>query len=185
MFRSAIEPALLETAKESAWKTVQEFDYAFKKTDDDLPYCLPLPIHDHTALLDHAEALLQGIGADPYWLQNLMLIMKRPHEGRRFWHTDCPPIFAPSEEFPPVLFVLYFLQKTIVKNGALLVVPGYADGPQHSDRVATPLAEEYPVEVNVGDVIVLDPRLLHGSTENDTDDYRFNIRLWIDTRWKG
>jgi ectoine hydroxylase-related dioxygenase (phytanoyl-CoA dioxygenase family) len=82
--------------------------------------------------------------------------------------------------------VLYFLQPTTValNNGCLLVVPGYSEGPQHSDRVTTPMEHEHPIETEVGDVIVFDPRLLHGSLPNETEEYRFNIRLWIQTRWK-
>ena len=186
LFKSVIDPSLLENAKVKAWETIATYDKELQQIESkgDLPYCLPMKVNDHIPLLDHAEALLRSIGADPYWLQNLMLIMKQPHEGRRFWHTDNPPIFAPSEEDAPELFVLYFLQKTTVKNGALLVVPGYAEGPQHSERVTTPIDGEYPIETEMGDVIVFDPRLLHGSMANNTDEHRFNVRLWIQTRWK-
>ncbi len=115
-----------------------------------------------------------------------MLIMKTPHEGRRFWHTDNPPIFEPSEEDASELFVIYMLQRTSVelRNGCLLVVPRYAEGPQHSQRVTTPIAGEYPIETELGDVIIMDPRLLHASLPNDTDDHRFNVRLWIQCRWE-
>ncbi len=184
LMRSVIDPALLRVAAERVRDTVKRFDS--EQPIGDLPYCVPLPVDEHFALLDHAESLLIEIGADPFYLQNLMLIMKRPHEGRRYWHTDLPPIFAPSEKDAPQLFVLYFLQDTTVekRNGCLLVVPGYAEGPQHSQRVTTPIAEEYPIEVQMGDVIIFDPRLLHGSLENETDEYRFNIRLWVMTRWR-
>ena len=76
------------------------------------------------------------------------------------------------------------LQPTTTENGCLLVVPGYAEGPQHSDRVTTPMENEYPIQTELGDVIIFDPRLLHGSLENKTDVHRFNVRLWIDTKWK-
>lgn len=188
VLKSVIDPALLVKAEVKARETMAFYGDKLDKLEKDgeLPYCLPMPVHDHIALLDHAEALLESIGTQPnsMWLQNLMLIMKKPHEGRRFWHTDCPPIFAPSDEDAPEVFVLYFLQKTTVKNGALLVVPGYAEGPQHSERVTTPMEGEYAIEVDPGDVIVFDPRLLHGSMPNDTDNYRFNVRLWIQTKWK-
>ena len=186
VIRSAIDPALLDKAKEKAWGTIREYSGKLKEIEaaGDLPYCLPMAVKDHIPLLDHAEGLLRSLGADPHWLQNLMLIMKRPREGRRFWHTDCPPLFAPSEEDAPELFVLYFLQKTTVENGALLVVPGYREGPQHSERVTTPIEGEYPIETDIGDVIIFDPRLLHGSMANMTDTYRFNVRLWINTRWE-
>jgi hypothetical protein len=182
--RSVIDPELLRTATGHVWTTVKAFDDQQPKGD--LPYCVPLPVADYHPLLDHAEAMLQGIGADPFYLQNLMLIMKRPHEGRRYWHTDLPPIFAPADKDADQLFVLYFLQKTTVelKNGCLLVIPGYAEGPQHSQRVTTPMKDEYPIEMELGDAIIFDPRLMHGSLPNETDDYRFNIRLWILTRWK-
>ena len=186
--RGAIDPMLLERAALKAWDTIAEYADKLKEleTAGELPYCLPMRVNDHTVLLDHAEHLLQSIGADPYWLQNLMLISKRPHEGRRFWHTDSPAIFAPATEGPPELFVIYMLQRTAVDlgNGCLLVVPGYADGPQHAERVTTPMAEEYPIETEPGDVIIMDPRLLHGSLANETNEHRFNIRLWIQTRWK-
>ncbi len=186
LMKSVIDPGLLGTAKKRVWETIEKFGDELKQPEGELPYCLPLPMRQHYPLIDHAEAMLQGIGADPFNLQNLMLIMKRPHEGRRYWHTDMPPIFAPSDEDAPELFVLYFLQKTTVelKNGCLLVIPGYAEGPQHSDRVVTPMKGEHPIETELGDAIIFDPRLMHGSLPNDTDDYRFNIRLWIQTRWK-
>lgn len=182
VFKAAIDPAILEAAVPKVRATMKAFEG--QQPVGDLPYCMPLPMKEHYPIIDHAEALLQGIGAEPHNLYNLMLIMKRPHEGRRFWHTDCPAIFAPSDEDAPELFALYFLQKTTVQNGALLVVPGYAEGPQHSERVTTPMDGEYAIETEPGDMIVFDPRLLHGSMPNDTDDYRFNIRLWIQTNWK-
>jgi hypothetical protein len=186
LFKSVIDPSLLEHARVKAWESVAAHADRLKALAEagDLPYCIPMPVNDHAPLLDHAEELLKSIGADPYWLTNLMLIMKNPHEGRRFWHTDSPAIFAPSEEDAPELFVLYFLQKTTKENGALLVVPGYAEGPQHSERVATPIEGEHAIETEPGDVIVFDPRLLHGSLANNTDEHRFNVRLWIQTRWK-
>lgn len=188
LMKSAVKPELLEKATEKAWGTIKHFSAELDqlKKSGDLPYCLPMPVNDHIPLLDHAEALLQSIGADPYWLQNLMLIMKTPHEGRRFWHTDNPPIYSPSHEDAPELFVIYMLQKTSVelKNGCLLVVPGYQKGPQHKERVTTPIEGEYPVETELGDVIIMDPRLLHGSLPNETNGHRFNVRLWIQTRWK-
>ncbi len=184
LMRSVIDPDILRTATGHVWKAVKEFDS--RQPEGDLPYCVPLPVLHYYPLLDHAESMLIQMGADPFYLQNLMLIMKRPHEGRRYWHTDLPPIYAPAEDEAKELFVLYFLQDTTVekKNGCLLVVPGYAEGPQHSERVTTPIAEEYPIEVKLGDVIVFDPRLLHGSLENETEEYRFNIRLWVMTRWR-
>lgn len=184
LMKGAIDPALLETAKKHVVVTIEEYGDKLNQPEGELPYCLPLPLKPHYPIIDHAEALLQSIGADPYYLQNLMLIMKRPYEGRRYWHTDMPPLYAPSETDAPELFVLYFLQKTTIQNGALLVVPGYAEGPQHSERVTTPMEGEYAIETEPGDVIVFDPRLLHGSMPNDSGDYRYNVRLWIQTRWK-
>lgn len=188
VMKNAIDPALLEKAILKAHETIRQFSSELTQLQNagDLPYCLPMPTKDHIPLLDHAEALLKGIGADPYWLQNLMLIMKAPHEGRRFWHTDNPPIYAPEDQDADELFVIYMLMPTSVerRNGCLLVIPGYADGPQHKDRVATPMEEEYPIETELGDVIIMDPRLLHASLPNETDDYRFNVRLWIQCRWE-
>ncbi len=184
--KHAVDVSLLDAARDKVWATLKDYGGELVQPEGELPYCLPLPLKQHYPMIDHAEALMQSIGADPYNLQNLMLIMKRPHEGRRYWHTDMPPIFEPSAEDPPEVFILYFLQPTSVAlaNGCLLVVPGYADGPQHSERVTTPFPGEYPIEIDMGDVIMLDPRLLHGSLPNESDDYRFNVRLWIQTRWK-
>ena len=186
LMKGAVDPALLAETVPKAWKTIEAHAGKLKEIEaaGDLPYCLPMPVNEHIGLLDHAEALLRSIGADPCWLQNLMLIMKSPHEGRRFWHTDSPPIYAPSSGDAPELFVLYFLQRTTVENGCLLVMPGYAEGPQHSDRVTTPMEGELPLETEPGDVIIFDPRLLHGSLGNSTDAHRFNVRLWIQTKWK-
>lgn len=184
LVKAAIDPALLEKSVAPAWETIEFYGAKYKKAGEDLPYCLPLPIKNHTALLDHAEALLTQLGAEPYWLQNLMLIMKRPGEERRFWHTDRPSIYEPAAEDADELLVLYMLQPTTMENGCILVVPGYAEGPQHSDRVATPIDGEHPVQTELGDVIIMDPRLLHGSLANETADYRFNVRLWIQCRWK-
>ena len=183
---AAMDTRLLATAKEKVEATLKVMGDKLAQPEGELPYCLPLPLREHYPLIDRAEELLKGLGADPYYLQNLMLVMKRPHEGRRYWHTDMGPLYAPSEIDAPELFVLYFLQPTTValKNGCLLVVPGYAEGPQHSERVTTPMKEEYPVEVDTGDVIVFDPRLLHGSLPNESEEFRYNIRLWIQTRWK-
>lgn len=186
LMRSVIDPKLLQTAQGLVWETIRGYGEALKQEEGELPYCIPLPFRDHYPIIDHAEELLIGLGAEPFNLQNAMLIMKRPHEGRRYWHTDLSPIFEPAKEDAAELFVIYMLQATTVErgNGCLLVVPGYADGPQHSDRITTPMAEEYPIETEPGDVIIMDPRLLHASLPNETESYRFNIRLWIQTRWR-
>ena len=185
VIQSAIQVSLLDTARARVINTLQQAGDKLAQPEGELPYCLPLPLRDHYPLIDRAEELLKSIGADPYYLQNLMLIMKRPNEGRRYWHTDMGAIYAPSDTDAPEVFVLYFLQKTTLelKNGCLLVVPGYAEGPQHSDRVTTPMKDEHAIEVDLGDVIIFDPRLLHGSMPNDSDEFRYNIRLWVQTRW--
>ncbi len=58
----AIDPVLLDATKLKAWDTIAAFADKLKEIEKagDLPYCLPMAVKHHHALLDHAEALHTG-----------------------------------------------------------------------------------------------------------------------------
>lgn len=117
---------------------------------------------NYYALVKHAAQLLSSIGAMPIELKQVTLIPKRPLETARELHVD---IAEDRRGVPQDLFVLYYLDDASVDKGCLCVKSGN-------------------MPVRRGDVVLLDPRLEHGSTANTTENLRLLVRIWMRCSWK-
>ena len=117
------------------------------------------------------------------------LISKPAKSPPLFWHQDWWGWDHPSSYTSTVaqFFVMIYLQKTDRENGCLRVIPGshrkdfelLSSLEAHTDELSAyndpssiqfqNLDEEVGVEVNVGDVVFGDARLLHGAYGNNSD----------------
>ena len=126
------------------------------------------------------------------------LISKPAKSPPLFWHQDWWGWDHPSSYTSTVaqFFVMIYLQKTDRDNGCLRVIPGshrqnfglLSSLEAHTDELSAyndpssiqfqDLDEEVGVEVDVGDVVFGDARLLHGAYGNNSDRERGLLTLW-------
>ena len=144
------------------------------------------------------QKLIQGLGpASCCWLAGY-LISKSPRSPALFWHQDWwgwdHPLSYTSRLLS--LGVMIYLSDTRRENGCLRVIPGshrcqhrlhalpvaHEESLSHiedPDNIAYQSDEsEVAVEETAGDVVLLDPRLLHSAYPNETDEERSLITLW-------
>lgn len=166
-------------------------------------------IADHpgyAALIGHAKAreVLERLSsADPRFSSGY-LISKPPSGPPLFWHQDWwgwdDPI-SYTDEIAQVFF-MYYLTDTTPENGCLRVLPGshrrrhalhdadaaHGESLSRVDDPADPLygsfADEVPVPVRAGDLVVGDARLLHSAYANGSDQERSLITLWFHPNFK-
>jgi ectoine hydroxylase-related dioxygenase (phytanoyl-CoA dioxygenase family) len=139
---------------------------------------------------------------DPRWM-SAYLISKPPRSPSLWWHQDWWAWHDPvsSADFPPQMFVMYYLTDVGEENGALRVIPGshrrihplaHRIPEAHSEGIG--LASEqseahqlHPDEVTVaaraGDAVVGDVRLLHATHANRSDANRTCLTLWYLPAW--
>ena len=155
---------------------------------------------DYSQLISSLELreLMRHLGfAGERWLAGY-LISKPPNSPALFWHQDWwgwdHPMSYTSRT--PGLGIMIYLSKTRVDNGCLRVIPGshrcrhrlhslpvaHEQSLSHiedpDDIAYQSDATEVAVEVNAGDVVLIDPRLLHSAYANQTDVERSLITLW-------
>ena len=126
------------------------------------------------------------------------LISKPAKSPPLFWHQDWWGWDHPSSYTSTVaqFFVMIYLQKTDRENGCLRVIPGshrkefelLSSLEAHTNELSAyndpssiqfqNLDEEVGVEVDVGDVVFGDARLLHGAYGNNSDRERGLLTLW-------
>ena len=126
------------------------------------------------------------------------LISKPAKSPPLFWHQDWWGWDHPSSYTSTIaqFFVMIYLQKTDRENGCLRVIPGshrkdfelLSSLEAHTDELSAyndpssiqfqNLDEEVGVEVDVGDVVFGDARLLHGAYGNNSDRERGLLTLW-------
>lgn len=156
------------------------------------------PDYSHLIASPALRDLMRQLGfAGNRWLAGY-LISKPPNSPPLFWHQDWWGWDHPMSYTArmPGLGIMIYLSDTKVQNGCLRVIPGshrcrhrlhslpvaheeslsHIENPDdiayHSD------GSETPVEVNAGDIVLIDPRLLHGAYANKTDGERSLITLW-------
>lgn len=156
------------------------------------------PEYSHLIASSELQELLQELGlAGNRWLAGY-LISKPPKSPALFWHQDWWGWDHPLSYTPRLLGlgVMIYLSDTCRENGCLRVIPGshrcqhrlhslpvaheqslsHIDDP---DDIAYQSNEsETAVEVDAGDVVLLDPRLLHSAYANQTDNERSLLTLW-------
>jgi len=156
------------------------------------------PEYSHLIASPELRSLVRQLGfADNRWLAGY-LISKPPNSPALFWHQDWwgwDHAMSYTTRLPG-LGIMIYLGNTCVENGCLRVIPGshrcqhrlhslpvaheqslsHVDDP---DDIAYQSDElEAAVEVQAGDVVVMDPRLLHSAYANKTDRERSLITLW-------
>ena len=126
------------------------------------------------------------------------IISKPSFSPALFWHQDWWGWDHPVSYTKEIMqvFVMIYLQDTYPENGCLRVIPG-SHRIQHTlhesvnahteavSRVENPkdsiylsATDEFKVNVNIGDVIIGDSRLIHGSYPNLSYEERTLITLW-------
>ncbi len=149
-----------------------------------------------------ADAIADLGGEDVRWTSGY-LISKPPGGDPLFWHQDW---WGWGDEvsyqaLPTQLFVMIYLTDTRVENGCLRVIPGshrhdhelHGLPAAHTKDIATsvdvtsPIYASHPDEltadVNAGDVLIGDARLLHGAYANNTSMERPLLTLWYIPNW--
>lgn len=156
------------------------------------------PEYSHLIASSELQDLIKDIGpGNIRWLAGY-LISKPPHSPALFWHQDWwgwdHPLSYTSRL--PGLGVMIYLSDTRRENGCLRVIPG-SHRCQHRlhrlpvahdeslsniedpDNIAYQSdASELSVAVSAGDVVLLDPRLLHSAYANQTNNERSLYTLW-------
>ena len=142
-------------------------------------------------------ALKQTGGEDIRWTSGY-LISKPPGGAPLFWHQDWWGWDSPMsyETQPMQLFVMIYLTDTRIENGCLRVIPGshrtdhrlHSLPAAHTKDIATKVDEdneiyashpdEVALQVQRGDVLVGDSRLLHSAYANNSSEERPLMTLW-------
>jgi ectoine hydroxylase-related dioxygenase (phytanoyl-CoA dioxygenase family) len=147
-------------------------------------------------LTQRTLAMLERLGlGGTRWLSGY-IISKPPRSPALWWHQDWwawdePVSFDPV---PTQVFVMYYLRDVTAANGALRVIPGSHRKPHplhqglpeaHSAEIADAdesvrgaQPDEVTVEVNAGDAVIGDCRLLHATHPNGSDERRTCLTLW-------
>ena len=151
---------------------------------------------DLIALPGLIDALRElGFEKPRYW--SGYVISKEPHTPPSYFHHDWPFWTDPAsdEEEPHQLFIMVYLTDTRPENGCLRTIAGshlkwvpqhdmggHDEGTRHLDPDTTPAYADSPdqvdLEVNTGDLLIGDARILHGPYGNQTDKRRTVITMW-------
>lgn len=145
-----------------------------------LPWAYDVYPSDYEPLTRHAGQTMVALGAKTSQIHRVTLIKKLPGEGRRYWHNDADGVPMRLGD----VLVLYYLTGSMNDNGPLLVRPGYVSGPKHEALDDWPRPDEVAVPAEIGDVILMDPRLQHSSLPNNSSAERLLIRIWTVNQWE-
>ncbi len=145
-----------------------------------LPWAYDVFPEDYSGLTENAVSLMSG--ATSTKVKRVTLIKKTAGEPRRFWHNDLDEPPTPRV-MPSQILALYYLTATNKQNGCLLVRPEFISGPKHEQLDARVRYDEVEVPVELGDVVLMDPRLQHASLANQTTEDRLLVRVWTENTW--
>jgi len=156
------------------------------------------PDYSHLIASAQLRQLMRQLSfASSRWLAGY-LISKPPNSPALFWHQDWWGWDHPMSytDRLPGLGIMTYLSNTSVANGCLRVIPG-SHRCQHRlhglpvaheqslshfedpDDIAYQSDEsEAAVEIEAGDVVLVDPRLLHSAYANQSNGERSLITLW-------
>jgi ectoine hydroxylase-related dioxygenase (phytanoyl-CoA dioxygenase family) len=151
------------------------------------------------------EVLREALCADDLrWISGYLSI-KEPHSGPLEWHQDwwCWDHPVSFQRPAPQVAVLCYLTDTDPKHGALRLLSGshlrsfaiHASLVAHSDgggdesvALENPASDEQPEQVTLsaelGDTVVIDYRLVHGTHANDSDLPRDCVILNFAPSWR-
>jgi ectoine hydroxylase-related dioxygenase (phytanoyl-CoA dioxygenase family) len=177
-----------------ASRRCREFDWMWKRDFEDQKRITEgiFKLRTATALLDITESLIGGeILAHPQF--NVRCKLPDQRETVVPWHQDLG--YLNTEEAGDTLVVNFWIPliPATIENGCMQVIPGtHRDGyiSHHKLRAETmanfgirdediPPGEIVSCEVGVGDVVLLNERVVHRSLPNNTDTVRWSV----DTRY--
>lgn len=193
---------VIETLRERSAAVVAEISTEHRERNRSQGSLVPLA--DHPAYADvigaaELGALFDRLGfVDPRFSSGY-LISKPPGGPPLFWHQDWWGWQHPLSYTATIaqVFVMVYLGDTSPTNGCLRVIPGshrarhslhdadaaHGEALSRVDDPAHPLyaehADEVPVPVRAGDVVVGDARLLHAAHANRSDAERSLLTLWF------
>lgn len=148
--------------------------------------------------------IINAVGAkDLKWISGYISI-KDPHSPPLWWHQDwwCWQHDVSFKKVTSQVALLCYLKDTDVENGALRVLPGshhksttlhaflpeaHADASNEMEAEHVALQnndEQITLNLNAGDAVIIDYRLLHGTHENSTSTRRDCIMLTFTPSWK-
>lgn len=146
---------------------------------------------------------LAGLGFCDLRFQSGFLISKPGNSPALFWHQDWWGWSLESSYLacPQQIGVMVYLGRTSVANGCLRVLPGshqrshrlhdsitaHDAGLSRVEDEKHELYQSFQGEValpsKLGDVLVIDARLLHSAYPNTTDEERMLLTLWYHPFW--
>lgn len=158
----------------------------------DYPYFSKIIAHDN--LFD----CFKRLGFRDTVFSSGYLISKPPGGPPLFWHQDWWGWSHPSSYTSTIaqFFVMIYLQKTDRRNGCLRIIPGshrekfdlLSSLDAHTDELSAysdpssvqfqNLDQGIAVEVEVGDIVCGDARVLHGAYANGSNEERSLLTLW-------
>jgi len=132
------------------------------------------------------EALTPVLGPNIFLYENSLVYKPKGKRNGVPWHQDF--INRPKE---PIKYIVWIaLDKVTIENGALKVIPGShkngflpwyrVKGETHHDRLkldGLDLSTSLHVEMEIGDVLIFNQLLVHGSDETHTDIPRRAFRV--------
>ncbi len=133
---------------------------------------------------DKIIALMRDLDFSSPKFTGATFVNKKPFEPARPWHQDW---WGWTLEYPdpPQVGILYYMTDTRVENGCLRVLPGshrrlHSVHKNYYDSKYTKkeYEKEVPIELDVGDVVMIDTRLLHSTHSNNTPVNRMGINVW-------
>lgn len=196
-----LSESFLDTVREQSNRVLSELPSHHRdeyKSQGSLVNLGDHPQYSHLIASPELQELFEGLDlVGTLWLAGY-LISKPPRSPALFWHQDWWGWDHPISYTAglPGLGIMIYLSDTCVENGCLRVIPGShrcqhrlhdlaVAHEQSLSHIEDPDAIAYKsdagekaVEVKAGDVVIVDPRLLHSAYENKTDAERSLITLW-------
>ncbi|MEZ4710207.1 MAG: phytanoyl-CoA dioxygenase family protein [Caldilineaceae bacterium] len=200
--KQVLEPAMLERVRTHSRQLLDAQSaehFAAQKSTGSMISVYDDPFFAELVAYGPALAALANLGyPKPRWSSGF-IISKPPHSPALFWRQDWWGWNDPISytDVPQQLFLMYYLVDTTVQNGCLRVLKGThrkrhamhdllpeahtdairrATDPSHPVYQALP--DDIAVQVQAGDLVIGDARLLHGAYPNQSDQWRTVITLW-------
>jgi hypothetical protein len=152
-------------------------------------------------LIEHPRNALEGLGLGDFRSGGTFQIISKPAKAPPlYWHQDWARWDDPISlsPWPQQVFVNWYLTDTTARNGCLRVIPGshrrridlhgqliapHEGGGYDVEETNEWMFYDHPdaidVEVNVGELVIADARLLHATHPNASDERRTVLLGWF------
>lgn len=199
--RGCVPTAVLQTLRQQRDQVLSDLPSVHRETYQSQGSLVNLGDHPQFSkliALPELRSLLQSLGLkDVRWLAGY-LISKPPNSPALFWHQDWWGWDHDSSYTPQLvgLGAMIYLSDTSIENDCLRVIPGshrcqhtlHSLPVAHEQALSTiddpkniayrSDASEAAVAVSAGDVVLIDPRLLHSAYANQSKEERSLLTLW-------